>query len=120
MENIETTWFGGIRQRYNFLLFLVVACIPWVLWELLMAMAFFGGTLFDDPNEMGMSLLMAFVFPLIAAPLISGLALLIAKLLSIRGLRYLVVIGLGGVVPLGALALVGVGHLITRKLYTGA
>jgi hypothetical protein len=119
MENKETTWLAGIRQNYNLLLFLVITAFPLGLWGLMMAIAFFGGTLFHDPATFGMDLFMVFVFPLIAAPLLSGAALLIARLLTVRGLRYLVVIGLGILIPLGAYLWVALGHFIARRLYTG-
>jgi hypothetical protein len=119
MENTETTWLGGIRQRYNLLLFLATSSIPLVLWGLIILINFLGGTLFRDPNQLGMDLFMVFIFPLIAAPIIGGAALVIAKLLSIRGVRWLVVVGLGVVIPLVAFVMVWVGHLIARKLYTG-
>lgn len=114
-----TNLFGRIRSNYNHLLFLVVASIPLALWWLLMLLVTLGGTMFDDPNEVGMSLIMIFIFPLFAAPIISGLALLITRLLNIQGIGCLVILGLGILIPLVAFALVFVGHLITRKLYTG-
>lgn len=119
MENTETTWSAGLRQRYNLLLFLATSSIPFVFWELIILINFFGGTLFRDPNLLGMDLFMVFIFPLIAAPMIGGAALVIAKLLSIRGVRWLVFVGMGVVIPLVAFVMVWAGHLIARKLYTG-
>jgi hypothetical protein len=110
---------AGIRQKYTLLHFLATASILLVLWELLMLMDFFDGILFRDPNKLGMDLFVVFAFPLIAAPIVSGLSIFIAKLLSIRGVRWLVVVGLGVVIPLAAFLLALVGHLIARKLYTG-
>jgi len=115
----DTNWVAKIRQNYNLLLFLVTTSIPMALWGLLMLMDFFDGILLTDPNKVGMDLFMIFIFPLIAAPFISGFALFIAKLLSIRGIRFLVVVGLGVVIPIIAFVLVYASHLITRKLYTG-
>jgi hypothetical protein len=119
MENEETTWLAGIRQKYTLLHFLVVTSFPLMFWGLMMAIALFGGTLFHDPATFGMELFMVFAFPLIAAPLLSAVALLLAKLLTVRGLRYLVVIGLGVLIPLGAYLWVALGHFIARRLYTG-
>jgi len=116
---METNLISKIRSNYNLLLFLIVASIPLALWWLLMLLVTLGGTMFDDPNEVGMSLFMIFVFPLFAAPIISGLALLIARLLNIQGVGCLVILGLGVLIPLVAFALVFIGHLITRKFYTG-
>ena len=119
MENTEMTWFAGIQQKYNLLHFLATTSVLVVLWELLMLISLFDGMLFRDPSELGMDMFMVFVFPLIVAPIISGLAIFIAKLLSIRGLRLLVVVGLGVAIPLVAFVLTLVGHLIARRFYAG-
>lgn len=117
-ESTGMTWIAKILQKYNFLLFLATTFIPLVLWGVLMLIDFFTGILFRDPNKLGMDLFVAFIFPLITAPIVSGLALLITKLLNIRSIRWLVVIGLGVVIPIGAFLLVLAGHWIARKLYT--
>jgi hypothetical protein len=119
MENTEMTWFAGLQQKYNLLHFLATASVLVVLWELLILISLFDGMLFRDPSELGMDMFMVFVFPLIVAPLISGLAIFIAKLLSIRGIRLLVVVGLGVVIPVVAFVLSLLGHLIARRLYAG-
>ena len=116
---METSLMARIRNNYTFLLFLVVTAIPLALWWLFMLLASLTGTLFDDPNEVGMSLFMIFVFPLIVAPIISGLSLLLTKLLNMGYLGCLIILALGVVPPLVAIALVFVGTLITKKLYTG-
>lgn len=119
METSETSWVTKLRQKYNLLLFLATASIPLVLWGMLSALSFMTGSLFNDPETLGMDLFMTFGFPLIAAPIVSGLALLIAKLLTIRGIRVVVVIGLGVALPLGAYLLALAGHWIARMLYAG-
>jgi hypothetical protein len=121
METVNTdlSFIGRIRKNYSLLLFLVTAAIPLALWWLLMLLVSFSGTLFSDPKQVGMSLFMVFLFPLIAAPIISGLAILIARLLNLPNIGCLVVIVLGFIIPLVAFALVFIGHAITRKLYTG-
>ena len=116
---METSLTARIRNNYNLLLFLVVTAIPLGLWWLFMLLVSFGGTLFDDPNEVGMSIFMVFFFPLIAAPIVGGLSLLITRLLNMGYLGCLVILGLGVVIPLVAIALAFVGSLITKKLYTG-
>ncbi len=85
----------------------------------MMTVSLFSGTVFNDPEKLTTDLMVTFVFPLIAAPIVSGLALLIAKLLTIRGVRFVVIIGLGVAVPLGAYLLALVGHWIARMLYAG-
>lgn len=119
METTDTSWIMKLRQKYNLLLFLVTASIPAALWGLIMAVNLLGGNAFNDPDTFVTDLVMTFIFPMIAAPIISGLALLIAKLLTIRGIRVVVIIGLGVAVPLGAYVLALVGHWIARMLYAG-
>jgi hypothetical protein len=116
---METGLIARIRSNYTLLLFLVVTVILLGLWWLFMLLVSFGGTLFDDPSEVGMSIFMVFFFPLIAAPIVSGLSLLITRLLNMGYLGCLIILSLGVVIPLVAIALVFVGHLITKKLYTG-
>ena len=119
MEFAETSWLTKLRQKYNLLLFLATAAIPALLWGLIILINVFAGAMFTDPNQLGMDLFMTFGFPLIAAPIISGIALLIAKLMTIRGIRVAVIIGLGVAVPLGAYLLALAGHWIARMLYAG-
>lgn len=119
MEFAETSWLAKLRQKYNLLLFLATASIPALLWGLIMLINLLAGSLFSDPTTLGMDLFMTFGFPLIAAPIISGIALLIAKLMTLRGLRVAVIIGLGVAVPLGAYLLALAGHWIARMLYAG-
>lgn len=119
MEITDMNWIVKIRQKYSVLLFLATTSILLSLWGVLMLIDFLTGILFSDPNKLGMDLFVAFIFPLIAAPIVSGLALLIAKSLNIWGISWLVVIGLGVVIPICAYLLVLAGHWIARKLHTG-
>ena len=119
MEFAETSLLTKLRQRYNLLLFLATTSIPLVLWMMLAALSFMTGSLFSDPTTLGTDLFMTFGFPLIAAPIISGIALLIAKLMTIRGIRVAVIIGLGVAIPIGAYLLALAGHWIARMLYAG-
>ena len=119
MELAETSWLTKLRQRYNLLLFLATTSIPLVLWMMLAALSFMTGSLFSDPTTLGTDLFMTFGFPLIAAPIVSGIALLIAKLMTIRGIRVAVIIGLGVAIPIGAYLLALAGHWIARMLYAG-
>jgi len=119
MEFAETSLLTKQRQRYNLLLFLATTSIPLVLWMMLAALSFMTGSLFSDPTTLGTDLFMTFGFPLIAAPIISGIALLIAKLMTIRGIRVAVIIGLGVAIPIGAYLLALAGHWIARMLYAG-
>ena len=84
-----------------------------------MLLVSFGGTLFNDPKQVGMSIFMVFFFPLIAAPIISGLAILISRLLNLPGIGCLVIVCLGFVIPLVAFAVVFVAHSLARRLYAG-
>ena len=119
MEFAETSLLTKLRQRYNLLLFLATTSIPLVLWMMLAALSFMTGSLFSDPTTLGTDLFMTFGFPLIAAPIVSGIALLIAKLMTIRGIRVAVIIGLGVAIPIGAYLLALAGHWIARMLYAG-
>lgn len=119
MEKHQPNILVKIRSNYNLLLFLVIPLIPLVLWWLLMLLVAFSGTLFDDPSQIGMNIFMVFFFPLIVAPIISGLAMLITRLISIPGIGCLIIVGLGFIIPLVAFVLVFLGSLITRKLYIG-
>lgn len=84
-----------------------------------MVLNLFAGTLFTDLDKLGMDLFVVFIFPLITVPIISGLALLIAKLLGIPVIRWLVILGLGVAIPIVAFVWVYISHMITRKLYLG-
>jgi hypothetical protein len=106
-------------MNYPLLRYLATTGIPLVLWMAFMALVVVAGGIFNDPAEFGTDLFMAFVFPTIAAPIIGGLALLIAKLLTLPVVRYLVLIGLGFAVPLGAYVLALAGHWVARALYAG-
>ena len=119
IADTNLSFIGRIRKNYGLLLFLVTAAIPLVLWWLFMLLVSFSGTLFSDPKQVGMSIFMVFFFPLIAAPIISGLAILISRLLNLPNIGCLVVIVLGFVIPLVAFGLVFVANSIARKLYTG-
>jgi hypothetical protein len=79
----------------------------------------FAGTSFQKPDDLGMSLFVVFILPLIAAPFVSGGALLIAKLFTIPVVRWLVVFGLGVFTPIGLYLLALIGHWIARVLYIG-
>lgn len=111
-------WSAKLRQKYSVLLFLAITSILLSLWGVLMLVDLFTGVLFSDPQKLGMDLFVVFIFPLITAPIVSGLALLITKLLNIQGIRWLIVIGLGVVLPISAYLLVLAGHWIARKLHT--
>ena len=119
MNSMDASWITKLRQKYNLLLFLTTASIPLVLWLLLMMLSLLTGTFFKDPNTLGMDLFTVFVFPLIAAPIISGLALLVAKLLTVPVVRWLVIFGLGVIAPIVGFLLALVGHWIARALYLG-
>ena len=119
MELTNETWFTKLRQKYTSLLFLTTMIVPLALWWLLMLLGFFAGTRFSDANEIGSDLFAMFVIPLILAPIISGLALLVAKLFTIPVVRWLVVFGLGIFFPVGMYLLALFGHWIARKLYLG-
>jgi hypothetical protein len=119
MEATNTNFIAKIRSNYNLLLFLILLAIPLILWWLLMLLPLRDGRLFMKPDEMGMDIFMVFFLPLIAAPLISGLSLLIAKAITVRVLRWLVIVGLGVIIPISAFAYVFLGHVITRKFYLG-
>jgi hypothetical protein len=119
METKNTIWLASLRQKYTLLLFLTTAAIPVVLWWLLTSIGLFAGTTFRNPDEFGTDLFMTVVFPLIAAPLVSGFALLIAKLFTIPMVRWLVVFGLGVFLPIGMYLLALAGHWIARMLYVG-
>ncbi|HSM70225.1 MAG TPA: SHOCT domain-containing protein [Anaerolineales bacterium] len=66
-----------------------------------------------------MDLFIVFVFPLVAAPILSGAALLIAKLFTVPIVRWVVVFGLGVIAPVSLYLLALVGHWIARMLYMG-
>lgn len=119
METADTNLIARIRKNFSLLLFLVTAAIPLVLWWLLILLVSFSGTLFSDPKQVGMSIFMVFFFPLIAAPIISGLAILISRLLNLPNIGCLVIVVLGFIIPLVAFGLVLVANSIARKLYTG-
>jgi hypothetical protein len=119
MENTDTNLITTIRKKYNLLLFGVLTSIPLFLWVLIMIFDYSEGIIFSDPEKLGFELFVAFVFPLIVAPIISGLTLLIAKLISIPVIRWIVIVGLGVIIPLIAFLLVFIAHFITRKIYIG-
>lgn len=119
METRNTIWLASLRQRYTLLLFLTTASVPVVLWWLLTSIGIFAGTSFQNPDELGMDLFMVVVFPLVAAPIVSGGALLIAKLFTIPFVRWLVLFGLGVFAPVGLYLLAWLGHWLTRMLYVG-
>lgn len=119
METKNTIWLASLRQKYTLLLFLTTAAIPVVLWWLLTSIGIFAGTTFRNPDKLGTDLFMTVVFPLVAAPLVSGFALLIAKLFTIPMVRWLVVFGLGVFLPIGMYLLALAGHWIARMLYLG-
>ena len=79
----------------------------------------FSGTSFQNPEELGMGLFVALILPLVAAPIVSGGALLIAKLFTIPFVRWLVVFGLGVFAPVGLYLLAWLGHWLARMLYVG-
>lgn len=119
IESTETSWGTKLRRNYNLLLFLVTSSVLAFLWGVLMVLNFISGTLFTDSSKLGMDLFVVFIFPLITIPIISGLALLIAKLLDIPVIRWLVILGLGVAIPIVAFVWVYTSHIITRKLYIG-
>ena len=119
MENTNPNLITTIRRNYNLLLFGVLTAMPLFLWVLIMIFDYAEGIIFSDPEKLGFELFVAFVFPLIVAPIISGLTLLIAKLISIPVIRWIVIVGLGVIIPLVAFLLVFIAHFVTRKIYIG-
>ncbi|MBK6794330.1 MAG: SHOCT domain-containing protein [Anaerolineales bacterium] len=119
MEQATPSTVSNIRKNYNLLLFLVVTSVPLFLWAIIMVFDVVEGIVFRDPEKIMFDIFVVFVLPLIIAPIISGLALLIAKLLSIPVIRWFVILGLGIITPLVVFALVFVAHFVTRKFYTG-
>jgi len=119
MENTNPNLITTMRRNYSLLLFGVLTTMPLFLWGLIMIFDYSEGIIFSDPEKLGFELIVAFVFPLIVAPILSGLTLLIAKLISIRVLRWIVIVGLGVIIPLVAFLLVFIAHVITRKIYIG-
>jgi hypothetical protein len=119
MENTNVSWFTKIRQKFTFLFFLTTASIPLAFLGLIMLSSALGGNMFKGADTLGMDLFALFIFPLIAALLGSGFALLVAKLLTVPVVRWLVVFGLGIFAPLGAYLLALAGYWIARKLYLG-
>jgi hypothetical protein len=119
MNSTNDNWMTKVRQKYTLLLFLATASIPLALWGMIMISSIFSGTVFRDVNKLGSDLFVMFIFPLIAASVISGFALIIAKLFTIPMVRWLVAFGLGIFVPVGAYLLALTGHWIARMLYLG-
>lgn len=119
MENTNVSWFTKMRQKFTLLFFLTTASIPLALLGMIMLSSALGGNLFSDADKLGMDLFVMFIFPLIAALLLSGFALLVAKLFTVPVVRWLVVIGLGIFAPIGAYLLALMGYWIARKLYLG-
>src|SRR5512147_2571904 len=119
MENTSPNLIMTIRRNYNLLLFGVLTAMPLFLWVPVMIFDYSEGIIFSDPEKLGFELFVAFIFPLIVAPIISGLTWLIAKLISIPVVRWIVIVGLGVIIPLAAFLLVFIAHFITRRIYSG-
>ncbi len=119
MENTDPNLITTIRRNYNLLLFGVLTAMPLFLWALIMIFDYSEGIIFRDPEKLGFELFVAFLFPLIVAPILSGLTLLIAKLVGIPATRWIVTVALGVIIPLVAFLLVFIAHFITRKIYIG-
>ncbi len=111
--------FSTIRKNFILLVFLLSNALLIISWLILISLAAaLGSSLFQNPDALGMDLFMVFVFPFIAAPIISGLSILLVAFI-----RHNPVFGwavyplLGFFIPFGAYMLVWLASFVAQRLY---
>lgn len=109
----------NIRKNFLLLVFLLSNALLIILWLTLISLAAaLGSSLFRNPDMLGMDLFMVFVFPFIAAPIISGLSiLLVAFIRHNPAFGWALYPLLGFFIPFGAYALVWLASLIAHRIY---
>lgn len=116
----ERGFLWKLRSHYILLVWLADTVLLLVLWYAFMGLILITGGMFQNPDNLANEIVMLTIFPWIAAPLFSGLALLITASLRYQVVGCLVVVGLAFIIPMVAILFVWLGTLIANKLYTGS
>jgi len=118
MEQFQTESGSRIRRDYMLLVFLSTSAVPIVLWFFFLGLALISGApLLTGPGGVGFALTM-FLFPFVFVFFLCGIAILItAAVQRGSGIAILIFLLLGVLIPLIAIAWVGLGVYTARRLY---
>ena len=118
MAVVNVGLISRVRRNQSLLVFLSTTGVVMLLWYVLLGIALAGDSeMFQAPVDWTTLLLAWLLAPLLGAPVVSGLAMLIAGLVNQKGCGFLLILLLGVAIPIAALIIVGIGSAIARALY---